>query len=170
MGESIVHLASPPEQLQRCVMHRYAALQEEESEDQLKPPPIYITDVKNTSPLIQLLEQITKQQYEIKALADNQVKVQSKTSECYRTIIKALAEKRTERSYRIQTKIRTPWNESASELCRPSDHRLSAKSVPTFVDRGCHVVRVMDPYGRNLSFLDRKLQNSVKKYALLHQP
>jgi hypothetical protein len=36
-----------------------------------KSPPIYITDVKNISPLIQLLEQIAKQQYEIKALADN---------------------------------------------------------------------------------------------------
>jgi hypothetical protein len=40
-----------------------------------------------------LLEQIAKQQYEIKALADNQVKVQPKTYESYRTIIKALAEK-----------------------------------------------------------------------------
>jgi hypothetical protein len=61
-----------------------------------KPPPIYITDVKNISPLIQLLEQISKQHYHIKALAGNQVKVQPKTSESYRTIIKALAEKPTE--------------------------------------------------------------------------
>jgi hypothetical protein len=61
-----------------------------------KLPPIYITDVKNISPLIQLLEQVAEQQYEIKALADNQVKVQPKTSESYRKIIKALAEKRTE--------------------------------------------------------------------------
>jgi hypothetical protein len=30
----------------------------------------------------------------------------------------------------------TPWPESASELCRPSDRRLSAKLVPTFADRG----------------------------------
>jgi hypothetical protein len=70
----------------------------EESEDQQqkagpeytpKPPPIYITDIKNMSPLIQLLEQIAKQQYEIRALVDNQVKVQPKTSESYRIIIKA---------------------------------------------------------------------------------
>jgi hypothetical protein len=38
-------------------------------------------------------EQIAKQQYEIKALADSQVKVQPKTSESYRTIIEALADK-----------------------------------------------------------------------------
>jgi hypothetical protein len=50
----------------------------------------YITDVKNIS-LIQLLEQIAKQQYEVRAQADNQVKVQPKTSEPYRIIINALA-------------------------------------------------------------------------------
>jgi hypothetical protein len=84
-----------------------------------------LTDVKNISPLIQLLEQIAKQQYEIKALADNQVKVQPKTSESYRTIIKALAEKRTEfhtyklkeeRSYRVVLKCSTPSTLKKSKL------------------------------------------------------
>jgi hypothetical protein len=37
----------------------------------------------------------------------------------------------------------------------PSDRRLSAKLVPTFEDRGCHVVSVMEPYGHNIGFLDR---------------
>jgi hypothetical protein len=68
----------------------YTALLEEESEDQQqkaspentpKPPPISITDLTNISLLIQLLEQIAKQQKEIKALTGNQVKVQPKTSE-----------------------------------------------------------------------------------------
>jgi hypothetical protein len=36
-----------------------------------------------------------------------------------------------------------------------SDRRLSAKLVPTFADRGCHVVSVTDPYGRILGFLHR---------------
>jgi hypothetical protein len=36
-------------------------------------PPIYITDVKNISSLIQLSEQIATQQYEIKAL-ENKLK------------------------------------------------------------------------------------------------
>jgi phosphoenolpyruvate carboxylase len=76
-------------------------------------PPIYITDVKNISPLIRLLKKIAKQQFEIKALADNQVKVQPKTSESYRKIMKALAEKcmlvqayklKKERSYRVMLK------------------------------------------------------------------
>jgi hypothetical protein len=49
----------------------------------------------------------------------------------------------------------TPWSESASELCRPSDCRLSEKLVPTFADRGCHEVNITDPHDRILAFLDR---------------
>jgi hypothetical protein len=49
---------------------------------------------------------------------------------------------------------KTPWPESASKLYRSSDRRLSAKLVPTFADRGCHVVSVMYPYGRILGFPD----------------
>jgi hypothetical protein len=56
----------------------------------------------------------------------------------------------------------TPWSESASELYRPSDRRLSEKLVPTFADRGCHVVSVTDPYGRILGFLDRNRYFSIK--------
>jgi hypothetical protein len=55
----------------------------------------------------------------------------------------------------IQRSKQTPWLESVSELCRPSDHRLSAKLVPTFADRGCDVVSATDPYGRIPGFLDR---------------
>jgi CBS-domain-containing membrane protein len=50
---------------------------------------------------------------------------------------------------------KTSWLESASELYRPSDRSLSEKLVPTFADRGCHVVRVTDPHGRILGSLDR---------------
>jgi hypothetical protein len=60
------------------------------------------------------------------------------------------------------TNKQTPWSESASELYRPSDRRLSAKLVPTFVDRGCHVVSVTDPYKRVLGFLDRSRYFSIK--------
>jgi hypothetical protein len=53
----------------------------------------------------------------------------------------------------IKTK-QTPWSESARELYQLSDRRLLAKLVPTFVDRGCHMVSMMDPYGCILNFLD----------------
>jgi hypothetical protein len=60
--------------------------------------------------------------------------------------------------YRDTTITITRWPESARELYRPSDRSLSAKLVPTFADRGCHVVRATDPYGRILGFLDRITQ------------
>jgi hypothetical protein len=34
--------------------------------------------------------------------------------------------------------------------------------LPTFADRGCHVVSVTDPYGRILGFLDRSRYFSIK--------
>jgi hypothetical protein len=52
-------------------------------------------------------------------------------------------------------KQQTPWSESASELHRPNDLRLSAKLVPNFADRGCYVVSVTDPYCLILDLLDR---------------
>jgi hypothetical protein len=57
--------------------------------------------------------------------------------------------------YKKQTNKQTPWPETTGELYRPSDRRLPAKLVLIFADRGCHVVSVTDPYGRNLGFLDR---------------
>jgi hypothetical protein len=53
--------------------------------------------------------------------------------------------------------IFTPWPECAIELYRPSDRRLSAKLMPTFTDRRCHVVSVTDSYGRILGFLDLEM-------------
>jgi hypothetical protein len=36
-----------------------------------------------------------------------------------------------------------------------SDRRLSAKLVPTFADRGCHMVSAANPPRHNFDFLDR---------------
>jgi hypothetical protein len=62
----------------------------------------------------------------------------------------------------------TLWPEFASELYQPSDRRLSVKFVPTFADRGCHVVSVTDPYGLILSFLDRHHLLHAKENNFLH--
>jgi hypothetical protein len=39
---------------------------------------------------------------------------------------------------------------------------MSAKWLPTFADRGCHVISVTDPYGRILGFLDGSRYFSIK--------
>jgi hypothetical protein len=62
----------------------------------------------------------------------------------------------------MKTNEQTPWPESATELHRPSDRRLSANWLPTFADKGCHVVSVTDPYCRILDFLDRNRYFSIK--------
>jgi hypothetical protein len=68
-----------------------------------KHQPIYVNDVTTFSPLIQLLEQIAKQYYELKALSNNQIKIQPKTYESYPTITQSLTEKRTKfHTYRLK--------------------------------------------------------------------
>jgi hypothetical protein len=63
-------------------------------------------------------------------------------------------------SNKNKTKQKTPWSESASELYRSSDRRMSAKLVPTFAVRRCNMVSVTDPYGRIFNFLDRRCTRS----------
>jgi hypothetical protein len=55
----------------------------------------------------------------------------------------------------LKKQLQTPWYEPASKLHRPSDRCLSAKLVPTFADRGYHVVSMTDPNYLILGFLDR---------------
>jgi hypothetical protein len=59
-------------------------------ENMPKPPPVIITGIKINPLLVQLLEQITEQQYEI---TDDQIKVQPKMSGWYETTVKVLAKK-----------------------------------------------------------------------------
>jgi hypothetical protein len=99
--------------------NRFSALSSEEPTDTAqtstagdtpKSLQIFVSDVITIPPLLQLLDQIAFQIYEIKALAHNQVKIQPKTPDTYRAIIKTLADKNTffhtfkpkeERSYTI---------------------------------------------------------------------
>jgi hypothetical protein len=84
--------------------NHYSALSDEDSSEHHqkskietipKPPLIFVSNVTTISPLIQLIEHIAKQQYDIKALSGNQIRVQPKTPDAYRTIVKALEEKNT---------------------------------------------------------------------------
>jgi hypothetical protein len=55
-----------------------------------------VAGVQNIQPLKELLVTIGGEEFELKVLQDNQVKIQPKSSDKYTTTIKALAEKRTE--------------------------------------------------------------------------
>lgn len=78
-----------------------------------KPPPIHVDGVSNITPLINLLQGLAKDQYDIKALENNKVKIQSKSAEAYGMATKALDQKKTlfytykpkqERSYKVVLK------------------------------------------------------------------
>ena len=61
-----------------------------------KPPPIFVDKVTNIRPLTNLLNNTVPELYEIKVLPKDQVRIQSKTVDSYRTIIKELDSKGTE--------------------------------------------------------------------------
>lgn len=61
-----------------------------------KPPPLFIDKVTNIRPLIKLLNETVQDLFEIKVLPKDQVKIQPKSCDAYRTIVKELDAKRTE--------------------------------------------------------------------------
>ena len=69
---------------------------ETEQNKEPKSPPIFVDSVENVNPLLELLNLIAKDNYVIKALGNNQVKIQPKNAEVYSAIIKALKEKNTQ--------------------------------------------------------------------------
>jgi hypothetical protein len=76
------HWLHPPS---TATSNRFSALMEADSADRQhnadpehppKPPPIYVQNVTTIPPLLQLLGQVAPRQYETKALANNEDKVQ----------------------------------------------------------------------------------------------
>uniref|UniRef100_A0A1B0CLL1 Putative nucleic-acid-binding protein from mobile element jockey-like dufourea novaeangliae n=1 Tax=Lutzomyia longipalpis TaxID=7200 RepID=A0A1B0CLL1_LUTLO len=58
-----------------------------------KPPPIFVHKVGRIPPLINLLKDLAPNKHTVKALRDDQVKIQADSADTYRTILKALKEK-----------------------------------------------------------------------------
>jgi hypothetical protein len=70
---------------------------------------------------------------------------------------------------RVRSRLQkeSPCSETESELYRRMSKLVS--TFDTFVDKGCHVVSVTDPYGRILGFIDRSryffLQVALQLYS-----
>jgi hypothetical protein len=58
------------------------------------------------------------------------------------------------KSLTSQYKTKLNYMASVREQTMLSDRLLSVKLMPTFLGRECHVVSMMDPYGRIIGFLD----------------
>lgn len=68
----------------------------ETSQNEPKPPPIFVAEVGYLKPLSELLEQIIPGAYSLKCLYNNQIKIQPTTSDSYRKTVKALQDKHTQ--------------------------------------------------------------------------
>lgn len=73
-----------------------------------KPPPIFVTNSECIQPLTSLLDEIAKDNYTVKALYNNEVKIQPKTAEMYTKIVEALKDKKTE-LYTYKPKAERPF-------------------------------------------------------------
>ena len=61
-----------------------------------KPPPIFIDGVSVIQPLYEMLNEIAKDAYDIRIVSSNQVKIQVKTAEIYKIVVKELESKDTQ--------------------------------------------------------------------------
>lgn len=61
-----------------------------------RPPPKFVSGVKSTEPLITYLETVAKDEYTLKALTNDEIKILVNTPEKYRAITKGLIEKNTD--------------------------------------------------------------------------
>lgn len=68
----------------------------ETAQKPIKPPPLFVDKVSNIQPLYNMLNDTVTDQYEIKILRGEQVKIQPKTTEAYTKIYKELQKRETE--------------------------------------------------------------------------
>ncbi|CAH2108183.1 unnamed protein product [Euphydryas editha] len=61
-------------------------------EKPVKAPPLYVDRVSNIQPLLKMLDEIAADDYEEKVLPNDQVKIQPKSTESYKKIVKNLQE------------------------------------------------------------------------------
>lgn len=68
-------------------------MEEELTPAEPKPPPIFIPDVIEIKPLMQIIDSVAQDNYFLKPVSNNQMKVQSNSIEAYRNIVKILQDK-----------------------------------------------------------------------------
>lgn len=88
---------------EQTTQNRFAGLQDEENTQKAdlpeyipKPPPIFVDKVENINPLCALLKEHVGNNFSLKILRDNQIKIMPKSQESYRKIVKELEVRETE--------------------------------------------------------------------------
>ena len=129
-----------------------------------KPPPIFISGVKNIKPLTDLLGELAQGQYTLKTLSNVQVKVQPLEGAAYTSIIKALTDKKTEfHTYK-------PKQDKAFRVVLKNVHPTTdlADIKRSISDKGHEVTNIWNIKQRNTNkplpmfFVDLKPQDNNK--------
>ena len=84
--------------------NRFSILDTEDGNDEIseniekiqKPPPIFIDGVEQIQPLYDMLNNVANDSYDIRIVNSNQVKIQIKTPEIYKNVVKELESKNTQ--------------------------------------------------------------------------
>lgn len=130
-----------------------------------KPPPIYIEGVANINPLTNLLNSIANEQYLIKALGSEQVRVQPKTGETYSNIVKALQQKntqfhtykpKTDKAFRVVLK-NLHYSTDIDEI------KMNLESLGHEVERIYNVKQNRTKIPLSMFFVDLKQNNNNKQ-------
>uniref|UniRef100_A0A1B0GM38 Pre-C2HC domain-containing protein n=1 Tax=Phlebotomus papatasi TaxID=29031 RepID=A0A1B0GM38_PHLPP len=110
----------------------------EESMKQPRPPPIFIYNVEDVQPLMTLLNEMAPKNYTLRALANNQVKLQLMTIDLYRSVIKVLQDKGTQlHSYQIKSE------KSFRTVLRNLHHSIDVEQLKSaLAEKGHTVVNV----------------------------
>lgn len=75
---------------------------------QPKPPPLFVAGVKDVNPLLKVLNETVINQFYLKVISSEEIKVQAKTIEAYETIVGELNKRNTE-YYSFQKKENRPF-------------------------------------------------------------
>ena len=106
------------------------------TEKQEKPPPIFVDRVDNISPLIQLLNDCSKDSYELKVLSSNRVKIQAFNPEHFSVIVKKLDEINTE-LYTCKSKIELNFK----VILKNMHHSFDTKDICEELQELGHIVK-----------------------------
>lgn len=111
------------------------------------PPPIFIDGVKNITPLTELLDRVVKDEYVMKTLYNDQVRLNPKSEKSYSIIIKELSSKNTqfhtfqlksEKSFRVVLRNMHPTTDQITLKQKIEELGHTVLNIPTQYSRKSH--------------------------------
>lgn len=113
-------------------------LAEETPKSQPKPPPLFVAGVRDVNPLMKVLNDTATNEFYLKVISSEEIKVQAKTIGAYEAIVNELNKRNTE-YYSFQKKENKPFKVVLKNLHHSSDTELLKQELE---EKGHSVLRV----------------------------